>query len=311
MNLNENINRIKQVMGIITENNSIEKLINRTGSIQSAIKFAGGINSFNSFGGIDYLFDKAEELLKNYTNLIIVDDMEDEGGGDNGTYKSVAYGEKNNEKPTEPPYVYFNWSKIPMNNPKASLEFDDVLSDKLTPLDMPEILTKIVLEKWVRKYYDNIPPISRVSFGNTLGYNQGVSEPDSNFKPNNNKVYMTRDDDDYKDSISKEEIIKLLKDLAEKTPKEPFIRGVDNLDNFLHWSNTIFSQVEDKFDKENMDGDDLRKNYDYVLMDIWGDEINNFGLVPHREYIDDVKDTIRDREKDYKTRKKEREWGRD
>jgi hypothetical protein len=132
MNLNENINRIKQVMGIITENKSITKLIDYIG-VKGAIKFTGGMDSFNSIGGIDYLFEKVDELLKDYTNLIIVDDMEDEGGGDKGTYKSVAYGERNNEEPTEPPYVYFNWSKNPMNNPKASLEFDRVLSNKLIP----------------------------------------------------------------------------------------------------------------------------------------------------------------------------------
>jgi hypothetical protein len=300
MNLNENINRIKQVMGIITENKPVDKLIDKMG-VKGAIQFAGGIKSFNSIGGIDYLFDKVDELLKDYTNLIIVDDMEDKGGGDKGTWKSVAYGEKNNEKPTEPPYVYFNWSKNPMNNPKASLEFDKVLSEKLTSLNIPENVTKIILEKWVRKYYDNIPPISTVRFGDTLGYNQGFSKPDPNSKPNNNKIYIPKYED-YKESISKEEIIKLLKDLAEKTPKEKFIRGTDNLENFLEWSHTIFKQVEDKFDRENMDREDLRKDYDYVLMNIWGDAIDDDGLIPYRELMPNIKDIVRNSDREERER---------
>lgn len=300
MNLNENINRIKQVMGIITENKPVDKLIEKMG-VKGAIQFAGGIKSFNSIGGIDYLFDKVDELLKDYTNLIIVDDMEDKGGGDKGTWKTVAYGEKNNEKPTEPPYVYFNWSKSPMNNPKALLEFDEVLSEKLTSLNIPENVTKIILEKWIRKYYDNIPPISTVRFGDTLGYNQGFSKPDPNFKPNNNKFYIPKYED-YNESISKEEIIKLLKDLAEKTPKEKFIRGTDNLENFLEWSHTIFKQVEDKFDRENMDRENLRKDYDYVLMNIWGDAIDDDGLIPYRELMPNIEDIVRDSDREERER---------
>jgi hypothetical protein len=297
MNLNENINRIKQVMGIITENKPVDKLIEKMG-VKGAIQFAGGMKSFNSIGGMDYLFDKVDELLKDYTNLIIVDDMEDEGGD---TWKSVAYGEKNNEKPTEPPYVYFNWSKSPMNNPKALLDFDKVLSEKLTPLDIPENVTKIILEKWIRKYYDNIPPISMVSFGDTLGYNEEFSKPDPNFKPNNNKFYIPKYED-YNESISKEEIIKLLKDLAEKTPKEKFIRGTDNLENFLDWSHPIFKQVEDKFDRENMDREDLRKDYDYVLMNIWGDAIDDDGLIPYRELMPNIKDIVRNSDREERER---------
>lgn len=297
MNLNENINRIKQVMGIITENKPVDKLIEKMG-VKGAIQFAGGMKSFNSIGGMDYLFDKVDELLKDYTNLIIVDDMEDEGGD---TWKTVAYGEKNNEKPTEPPYVYFNWSKSPMNNPKALLEFDEVLSEKLTSLNIPENVTKIILEKWIRKYYDNIPPISTVRFGDTLGYNQGFSKPDPNFKPNNNKFYIPKYED-YNESISKEEIIKLLKDLAEKTPKEKFIRGTDNLENFLEWSHTIFKQVEDKFDRENMDREDLRKDYDYVLMNIWGDAIDDDGLIPYRELMPNIEDIVRDSDREERER---------
>ena len=226
--------------------------------------------------------------------------MEDEGGGADG-YKSVAYGEKNNEKPTEPPYVYFNWSKNPMNNPKALLDFDKVLSEKLTPLDIPENVTKIILEKWVRKYYDNIPPISMVSFGDTLGYNEEFSKPDPNFKPNNNKFYIPKYED-YNESISKEEIIKLLKDLAEKTPKEKFIRGTDNLENFLDWSHPIFKQVEDKFDRENMDREDLRKDYDYVLMNIWGDAIDDDGLIPYRDFMPNIEDIVRDSDREERER---------
>jgi hypothetical protein len=297
MNLNENINRIKQVMGIITENKPVDILIDKMG-VKGAIQFAGGIKSFNSIGGIDYLFDKVDELLKDYTNLIIVDDMEDEGGD---TWKTVAYGEKNNEKPTEPPYVYFNWSKSPMNNPKALLEFDEVLSEKLTSLNIPENVTKIILEKWIRKYYDNIPPISTVRFGDTLGYNEEFSKPDPNFKPNNNKFYIPKYED-YNESISKEEIIKLLKDLAEKTPKEKFIRGTDNLENFLEWSHTIFKQVEDKFDRENMDREDLRKDYDYVLMNIWGDAIDDDGLIPYRELMPNIEDIVRDSDREERER---------
>jgi hypothetical protein len=297
MNLNENINRIKQVMGIITENKPVDKLIEKMG-VKGAIQFAGGMKSFNSIGGMDYLFDKVDELLKDYTNLIIVDDMEDEGGD---TWKTVAYGEKNNEKPTEPPYVYFNWSKSPMNNPKALLEFDEVLSEKLTSLNIPENVTKIILEKWIRKYYDNIPPISTVRFGDTLGYNEEFSKPDPNFKPNNNKFYIPKYED-YNESISKEEIIKLLKDLAEKTPKEKFIRGTDNLENFLEWSHTIFKQVEDKFDRENMDREDLRKDYDYVLMNIWGDAIDDDGLIPYRELMPNIEDIVRDSDREERER---------
>jgi hypothetical protein len=297
MNLNENINRIKQVMGIITENKPVDKLIEKMG-VKGAIQFAGGMKSFNSIGGMDYLFDKVDELLKDYTNLIIVDDMEDEGGD---TWKTVAYGEKNNEKPTEPPYVYFNWSKSPMNNPKALLEFDEVLSEKLTSLNIPENVTKIILEKWIRKYYDNIPPISTVRFGDTLGYNEEFSKPDPNFKPNNNKFYIPKYED-YNESISKEEIIKLLKDLAEKTPKEKFIRGTDNLENFLEWSHTIFKQVEDKFDRENMDRENLRKDYDYVLMNIWGDAIDDDGLIPYRELMPNIKDIVRNSDREERER---------
>ena len=120
----------------------------------------------------------------------------DDDNEDGDRYKSVAYGERNNEEPTEPPYVYFNWSKSPINMPTGSLEFDKVLSDKLIPLDIPKNITKIILEKWVRKYYDNIPPISIVSFGDTLGYNQEFSKPDPNYKPDKSQWYIPKDDDD-------------------------------------------------------------------------------------------------------------------
>lgn len=294
MNLNENINRIKQVMGIITENKPVDKLIDKMG-IKGAIQFAGGMKSFNSIGGMDYLFDKVDELLKDYTNLIIVDDMEDEGGGDKGTYKSVAYGERNNEEPTEPPYVYFNWSKSPINMPTGSLEFDKVLSDKLIPLDIPKNITKIILEKWVRKYYDNIPPISIVSFGDTLGYNQEFSKPDPNYKPDKSQWYIPNyDDDDDDESISKEEIIKLLKDVAKKTPKEEYMVGWDDIDNFVEWSNVIFSQVEYKLESKGVNTDGLRKDYDYVLIDMWRPGF----IFPYKENMGIANDYLRDREKE-------------
>jgi hypothetical protein len=296
MNLNENITRIKQVMGIITENKPVDKLIEKMG-VKGAIQFAGGMKSFNSIGGMDYLFDKVDELLKDYTNLIIVDDMEDKGGGDKGTWKTVAYGEKNNEKPTEPPYVYFNWSKNPMNNPKASLEFDKVLSEKLTSLNIPENLTKIILEKWIRKYYDNIPPISTVRFGDTLGYNQGFSKPDPNFKPNNNKIYMPKDEEG-NNGISKEEIIKLLKDVAKKTPKEEYMVGWDDIDNFVEWSNVIFSQVEYKLESEGIDTDGLRKDYDYVLIDMWRPGF----IPPYKENMGIANDYLRDSDREERER---------
>lgn len=172
-------------MKVMTEN--FNKLINSK---------LGNVKPLLEEKYIDYLFDNVDELLKDYTNLMIVDDNED---GDR--YKSVAYGERNNEEPTEPPYVYFNWSKSPINMPTGSLEFDKVLSDKLIPLDIPENVTKIILEKWVRKYYDNIPPISMVSFGDTLGYNQEFSKPDPNFKPDHSQFYMPNYDDDDDDEF--------------------------------------------------------------------------------------------------------------
>ena len=88
-------------MKVMTEN--FNKLINSK---------LGNVKPLLEEKYIDYLFDDVDELLKDYTNLMIVDDNED---GDR--YKSVAYGERNNEEPTEPPYVYFNWSKSPINMP--------------------------------------------------------------------------------------------------------------------------------------------------------------------------------------------------
>jgi hypothetical protein len=82
-----------------------------------------------------------------------------------------------------------NFVRLNISVEQLLLDFDKVLSEKLTPLDIPENVTKIILEKWVRKYYDNIPPISMVSFGDTLGYNEEFSKPDPNSKPNNNKFW--------------------------------------------------------------------------------------------------------------------------
>ena len=145
MNLNENIDRIKQVMGIITESKSVISLINQLG-LKGAVKFAGGWEVFESMGGMDYTFEKVDELLKDYTNLVIVDDLEDEGGD---TWKSVAYGKANNNS-TNPPYVYFVWNKSPMDAAEANLSFDEALSDKLLPLGLPDDITKIILENGLK-----------------------------------------------------------------------------------------------------------------------------------------------------------------
>jgi hypothetical protein len=87
MNLHENINRIQEMMGIISENknSTISKMVDLMG-VNETILYIGGIDNFNDMGGMDYLFDKVDELLKNYTNLIITDTNVD-------TWETVAYGE--------------------------------------------------------------------------------------------------------------------------------------------------------------------------------------------------------------------------
>ena len=163
MNLNENLDRIKQVMGIITENKTIKKLIDELG-INGAIKFVGSGKEFENMGGGDYefsdkenrLFKMGEELLKDYTNLSyeISEDYED----------YVIYGEELNDR-DNPGFVYFNWNKF-----EDRLGVDKALSDKLKPLGLSDDIIEYILKRWARKYY-NIYPIEQVRFGNRLGYN--------------------------------------------------------------------------------------------------------------------------------------------
>jgi hypothetical protein len=70
----------------------------------------------------------------------------------------------------------------------------------------------------------------------------------------------------------------------------------------LEWSHTIFKQVEDKFDRENMDRENLRKDYDYVLMNIWGDAIDDDGLIPYRELMPNIKDIVRNSDREERER---------
>ena len=271
MNLNENINRIKQVMGIITENKSISKMIDELG-VEGAIKFVGDEETFKEMGGMDSLFEKADELLKDYTKLVIVNDYEDKSGD---TWKSVAYGRKNSD--TKPPYVYFVWNKSPMNADKVNLNIDKALSDKLSPLKLPDNFAKNILYKWVKKYYNNIPPIKNIQFGNDIGYNNDGDDRDFS---NLQYIGPTSDDVEYP-KISEEEIIKHIEDVAEKYPKEDY-------DDVFDWMDDVFNKVEDKLDRKygvDEDGDgkyymdkDLRKNYDYILLDMWGE-----GHTPYRE----------------------------
>jgi hypothetical protein len=271
MNLNENINIIKQMMGIITENKSISKMIDELGVIDS-INFVGDEETFKEMGGMDSAFEKADELLKDYTKLVIVNDYEDKSGD---TWKSVAYGRKNSD--AKPPYVYFDWSKSPMNADKANLDIDIALSSRLTPLKLPDNLEKIILYKWVKKYYNNIPPIKNIQFGRDIGYNNDGDDRDFSNLP---YIGPTSDDVEYP-TISEEEIIKHIKDVAEKYSKEDY-------DDVFDWMDDVFNKVEDKLDREyGVDGDgdgkyymdkDLRKNYDYILLDMWGE-----GHTPYRE----------------------------
>ena len=70
INLHENINRIQEMMGIIPENknSSISKMVDLLG-VNDTIRYIGGIDKFNTMGGMDYLFNKVDELLKNYNIL--------------------------------------------------------------------------------------------------------------------------------------------------------------------------------------------------------------------------------------------------
>ena len=216
-------------------------------------------------------------LLKDYTNLIILEDYEDEGGGDGG-WKSVAYGEGNDDYRIKAGYVSFNWVKNPMDKPTAHLYVDKALSDHLKPLDIPDEITKMILKKWVNKYYDNIPPIDGVTFGNSVGYGNEEDEYDDAPKPMRTGIVSSPiiplDNDDVDEEISEEEIIKLIKDAVKKYPKEDYKKSVreEQYDDLFNWTNLIFSDVEDKLG--DIEYDDLRKDYDYILMDIWGPSLH-------------------------------------
>lgn len=64
--------------------------------------------------------------------------------------------------------------------------------------------------------------------------------------------------------ISEEEIIELLYELAEETPTEDY-------DDVYDWMNVIFSQAEHKLEDVYDDVDNLRMDYDYILMGLWED----------------------------------------
>lgn len=255
MNLHENINRIQEMMGIISENknSTISKMVDLMG-VNETILYIGGIDNFNDMGGMDYLFDKVDELLKNYTNLIITDTNVD-------TWETVAYGEGHDDYRIKPGYVYFDWSKHLKDKPITHLSVDKALSDHLKSLDMPDNITKILLEKWVRKYYNDIPPIDKVMFGGNIGYGND-DEPDFPTNPEFNTPVIHREEPK---EISKEEIIKLLKDTSEEYPKE-------NYDDLLDWMWDIFTDVYEKIGDKGFEVDfnNLKKKYDYVLRDIWG-----------------------------------------
>jgi hypothetical protein len=248
-------------------NEQVNKTIKRS-TRELIIKIIGNEETFKQMGGIDYAFEKADEILKDYTNLVIVDDLEDEGGD---TWKSVAYGKVNNNS-TKPPYVYFVWNKSPMDATEANLSFDEALSDKLLPLGLPNNITKIILGKWVKKYYNNIPPIKSIQFGYNVGYaNDGDDRDFSNLE----HTKSTSVDVEYP-TIPEEEIIKRIKDAAEEYPKEDY-------DDVIDWMTKVFYEVEDKLDNEYGIGrwymdKDLKKDYDYILLDMWGE-----GHTPFRE----------------------------
>ena len=71
MNLQENINRIQQMMGVINEDNSsnIKKMINVVG-IVDAIRYLGGYDKFKEQGGLDILTkdDKIDVIKDNVKN---------------------------------------------------------------------------------------------------------------------------------------------------------------------------------------------------------------------------------------------------
>ena len=69
--------------------------------------------------------------------------------------------------------------------------------------------------------------------------------------------------------ISDEEIISLLINTAEDIPTEDY-------EDLYDWMNVIFSQVEDILEDKGVDIDDLRMDYDYVLMSMWDKDEDEF-----------------------------------
>ena len=71
MNLQENINRIHQMMGVINEDNSfnIKKMINVVGIVDT-IRYLGGYEKFKEQGGLDILTkdDKIDVIKDNVKN---------------------------------------------------------------------------------------------------------------------------------------------------------------------------------------------------------------------------------------------------
>jgi hypothetical protein len=51
-----------------------------------------------------------------------------------------------------------------------------------------------------------------------------------------------------------------------------------------------------------MDRENLRKDYDYVLMNIWGDAIDDDGLIPYRELMPNIEDIVRDSNREKRER---------
>jgi len=58
MNLQENINRIHQMMGVISENRVIKRMVDELGFVK-AVKYYGGLDNFNK----DYEYPPKEEII--------------------------------------------------------------------------------------------------------------------------------------------------------------------------------------------------------------------------------------------------------
>lgn len=82
------------------------------------------------------------------------------------------------------------------------------------------------------------------------------------YKPG--RVISEQDND-----LDEEEIIELLMDTAKEIPQE-------NYDDLFDWMNVIFSIVEDKLENRDIEYDDLRTDYDYVLMGMWDSSESDF-----------------------------------